>query len=109
MISIMYHHVNSDRCSNDLAIFEEHLKYIKNNFKTIFPGEEITSKSVCLTFDDAYADFYFLIFPLLKKYNLKALLAIPSKYILDDTDEKAENRMNFEHNDLFENYQKETF
>ena len=109
MISIMYHHVNSDRCSNDLAIFEEHLKYIKNNFKTIFPGEEITSKSVCLTFDDAYADFYFLIFPLLKKYNLKALLAIPSKYILDDTDEEAENRMNFEHNDLFENYQKATF
>ena len=105
----MYHHVNSDRCSNDLAIFEEHLKYIKNNFKTIFPGEEITSKSVCLTFDDAYADFYFLIFPLLKKYNLKVLLAIPSKYILDDTDEEAENRMNFEHNDLFENYQKATF
>ena len=105
----MYHHVNSDRCSNDLAIFEEHLKYIKNNFKTIFPGEEITSKSVCLTFDDAYADFYFLIFPLLKKYNLKALLAIPSKYILDDTEEEAENRMNFEHNDLFENYQKATF
>ena len=86
----MYHHVNSDRCSNDLAIFEEHLKYIKNNFKTIFPGEEITSKSVCLTFDDAYADFYFLIFPLLKKYNLKALLAIPSKYILDDIDEEGE-------------------
>src|SRR5574344_582861 len=67
----MYHHVNSDRCSNDLAIFEEHLKYIK--------------------------------------YNLKTLLAIPSKYILDDTDEEAENRMNFEHNDLFENYQKATF
>ena len=109
MISIMYHHVNSDRCSNDLAIFEEHLKYIKNNFKTIFPGEKITSKSVCLTFDDAYADFYFLIFPLLKKYNLKALLAIPSKYILDDTDEEAENRMNFEHNDLFMNYTKATF
>ena len=105
----MYHHVNSDRCSNDLAIFEEHLKYIKNNFKTIFPGEEITSKSVCLTFDDAYADFYFLIFPLLKKYNLKALLAIPSKYILDDTDEEAENRMNFEHNDLFQNFEKATF
>ena len=105
----MYHHVNSDRCSNDLAIFEEHLKYIKNNFKTIFPGEEITSKSVCLTFDDAYADFYFLIFPLLKKYNLKALLAIPSKYILENTTELAENRMNFEHNDLFKNYEKATF
>ncbi|MDX4065962.1 polysaccharide deacetylase family protein [Aliarcobacter skirrowii] len=109
LISIMYHHVNSDRCSNDLSIFEEHLKYIKNNFKTIFPGEKVTQKSVCLTFDDAYADFYFLIFPLLKKYNLKALLAIPSKYILDDTEELPENRMNFEHNYLFENYQKATF
>lgn len=109
MISIMYHHVNSDRCSNDLAIFEEHLKYIKNNFKTIFPGEKVEKNSLCLTFDDAYADFYFLIFPLLKKYNLKALLAIPSKYILDDTLELPENRMNFEHNDLFQNYEKATF
>ena len=105
----MYHHVNSDRCSNDLAIFEEHLKYIKNNFKTIFPGEKIEKNSLCLTFDDAYADFYFLIFPLLKKYNLKALLAIPSKYILENTTELAENRMNFEHNDLFKNYEKATF
>ncbi|RBQ29873.1 polysaccharide deacetylase [Aliarcobacter vitoriensis] len=105
----MYHHVNSDRCSNDLTIFEEHLKYIKKHFTTIFPNEKVGKNSICLTFDDAYADFYFLIFPLLKKYNLKALLAIPSRYILDDTDEKAEARMNFEHNDLFLNYQKATF
>jgi peptidoglycan/xylan/chitin deacetylase (PgdA/CDA1 family) len=105
----MYHHVNSDRCSNDLEIFKEHLKYISENFTSIFPGEKVEKKSICLTFDDAYADFYFLIFPLLKKYNLKALLAIPSKYILDDTEEEAENRMNFEHNDLFQNFQKATF
>lgn len=109
MISVMYHHVNSDRCSNDLVIFEEHLKYIKANFTTIFPHEKVEKNSICLTFDDAYADFYFLIFPLLKKYNLKALLAIPSKYILNSTNEKAQNRMNFEHNDLFKNYKKATF
>ena len=105
----MYHHVNSDRCSNDLIIFEDHLKYIKEHFTTIFPNEKVEKNSICLTFDDAYSDFYFFIFPLLKKYNLKALLAIPSRYILDDTDEKAEDRMNFEHNDLFENYEKATF
>ncbi|WP_418186378.1 polysaccharide deacetylase family protein [Aliarcobacter lanthieri] len=109
LISVMYHHVNSDRCSNDLYIFEEHLKYIKENFITIFPNERIEKNSICLTFDDAYADFYFLIFPLLRKYNLKALLAIPSKYILDDTQELVDVRMNFEHNDLFENYEKATF
>ena len=105
----MYHHVNSDRCSNDLAVFEEHLKYIKENYTSIFPNEKVEKNSICLTFDDAYADFYFLIFPLLKKYNLKALLAIPSKYILEDTQELAEDRMNFEHNDLFLNYEKATF
>ncbi|QOG13229.1 polysaccharide deacetylase family protein [Arcobacter sp. FWKO B] len=105
----MYHHVNSDRCSNDLAIFEEHLKYIKQNFTTIFPGEEIKGKCVCLTFDDAYADFYFLIYPLLQKYGLKALLAVPSRYILDDCDKDPTLRMGFEHNDLFINYEQGTF
>jgi len=105
----MYHHVNSNRCSNDLAIFEEHLKYIKQNFTTILPGEEIKSRCVCLTFDDAYADFYFLIYPLLKKYNLKALLAVPSKYILNECENEAQNRMGFEHNDLFANFAQGTF
>jgi len=105
----MYHHVNSDRCSNDLSIFEEHLKYIKSNFTSIFPGEEVKDKCVCLTFDDGYVDFYYLIYPLLKKYGLKALLAVPSKYILDSCDETPEIRMGFEHNDLFANYEKGTF
>lgn len=105
----MYHHVNSDKYSSNLNIFEEHLKYIAQNYTSLFPGEEVVSKSVCLTFDDAYADFYYFIFPLLKKYNLKALLAVPSKYILDDCDEQQDIRIGFEHNDLFKNYQKGTF
>ncbi|KIM05997.1 MAG: polysaccharide deacetylase [Sulfurovum sp. AS07-7] len=105
----MHHHVNSDRCSNDLSIFEEHLQYIKSKFTSIFPGENIMGNCVCLTFDDAYVDFYYLIYPLLKKYGLKALLAVPSKYILDSCDEISETRMGFEHNDLFANYEKGTF
>jgi peptidoglycan/xylan/chitin deacetylase (PgdA/CDA1 family) len=105
----MYHHVNSDRCSNDLDIFEKHLEYISRNFDTVFAGEKLESKSVCLTFDDAYADFYYLIFPLLKKYNLKAVLGVPTKYILDDTALTMDERLDFEHNDLFLNYEKATF
>lgn len=105
----MYHHVNSDRCSNDLAIFEKHLEYISSNFTTLFPGEKITGNSLCLTFDDAYADFYYLIFPLLKKYNLKALLAVPSKYILDSTDFDMKHRLQYEHNDLFQKFEEATF
>lgn len=105
----MYHHVNSDRCSNELKVFEEHLKYISQNYTSLFPGEEVTSKSICLTFDDAYADFYYFIYPLLQKYNLKALLAVPTKYILDDTNYTQDTRLGFEHNDLFKNYEKATF
>ncbi len=107
----MYHHVDSDRCSNELDIFEQHLKYIKENFITVFPKNDITKNknSVCLTFDDAYADFYYYIFPLLKKYNLKAILGVPSKYILNATSESKETRLGFEHNDLFKNYEKATF
>lgn len=105
----MYHHVNSDRCSNDLEMFENHLLYIKDHFHTVLPNEEILGDSICLTFDDAYSDFYFLIYPLLKKYNLKALLAIPTKYILDSCNLSAETRMGFEHKDFFQNYEKGTF
>lgn len=105
----MYHHLNSDRCSNDVEIFDEHLRYIKDNFETIFPGEKVGKNSVCLTFDDAYADFYFLTYPLLQKYNLKATLAVPTKFILEDTNIGADERMKFEHNDLFENFHFGTF
>ncbi|MFA6789153.1 MAG: polysaccharide deacetylase family protein [Arcobacteraceae bacterium] len=109
LISIMYHHVNSDRCSNDLKLFEEHLRYIANNFTSLFPGEKVQQKSVCLTFDDAYADFFYYIFPLLQKYKLKALLAVPTQYILDNTNNSKISRLNFEHNDLFNNYKEATF
>ncbi|MCR4941366.1 MAG: polysaccharide deacetylase family protein [Campylobacter sp.] len=105
----MYHHLNSDRCSNDAQIFEQHLGYIKQNFTSVFPGDELGQKNICITFDDAYADFYHLVFPLLQKYDLKAVLAVPSKYILDDTDLSMNERLNFEHNDLFDNYKKATF
>lgn len=106
----MYHHVNSDRCSNDLDMFEQHMHYLSQNFTTTFPtNEPLQGKNACLVFDDAYCDFYFLIYPILKKYNIKALLAVPTKYILDSCQEPKEVRMSFEHNDEFKNYEKGTF
>lgn len=105
----MYHHANSDKCSNNIQMLEEHLAYVQQNFTTVFPSEQTCKNSICLTFDDAYSDFYFLIYPLLKKYNLKALLAVPSSYILDSCDVAPNTRMSFSHNDLFEKYELGTF
>ena len=110
MISIMYHHVQSDRCSNTLTMLDSHLQYLSEHFTTLFPSKTIACKNpVCLVFDDGYFDFYKYIFPLLKKYDLKALLAVTPKYILEDTDQEDAKRLCFEHNDLFEHFTEGTF
>lgn len=109
LISIMYHHVNSDRCSNGLALFEAHLQYISRHYTSLWPSDPVVKNSVCLVFDDAYADFYFLIYPLLKKYRLKALLAIPAGFILDDCDQPQATRLAPAHNELFAYYRQGTF
>jgi len=106
----MYHHINSDLYSNELNIFDKHLKFISKNFVSVFPTKDKLEKhSVCLVFDDAYADFYFYAYPLLQKYNLKALLAVPTKYIINSTNNAKEKRLNFPHNDMFQNFQEGTF
>lgn len=63
-----------------VADFESQLKYIHDNYETIFI-EDIEDyygdkKVVVLTFDDGYVDFYTNVLPLLKKYNIKANLYI---------------------------------
>jgi len=104
---IMYHHINSDDLplSNSDSMMDAHLRLISERYVTIFPGEEFQSSSICLTFDDAYYDFYHYVFPLLRKYNLKALLAVPSAFILDDTDITPEKRLSLKHHKIYENYQ----
>lgn len=110
LLSVMYHHVGSDKYSNDLAVFEEHLAHIKEHFVSVLPSEEKLAKnSICLTFDDGYADFYFRVFPLLQKYELKALLGVCTKYILDECTLEADKRMGFMHDEAFANYKNGAF
>lgn len=106
----MYHHVNSDRCSNEYAILESHFEYISQNFTTVFPTfDKLEKNSICLVFDDAYFDFYHLTFPLLKKYKLKALLGVIPSVTLDDTQVDSASRLAPEHNHLFQEYENATF
>ena len=107
---MMYHHVDSDRCSNKHEIMQQHLEYISQTYTSIFPSLEPQEKNaICLVFDDGYYDFYKVIFPLLKQYNLKALLAVVPSVVLDDTDKDATARLQPEHNHLFTEYKNATF
>jgi len=107
---MMYHHVESDRCSNELTIFKEHIAYIAKHYTPLFPTQEkIPKNAICLVFDDGYYDFYKYIYPILQEFNVKALLAVVPKYILDDTDKSDTQRLNHEHNKLFAEYKNATF
>lgn len=95
LICPLYHRINKEVYSNSLEIMDAHLRHIAGHFNVVLPGEALESRklNLCLTFDDACFDFYHLVFPLLRKYSLRALLAVPVKYILDDTAIPADVRL----------------
>lgn len=101
---VMYHHINSDDLplSNSDSMMQAHLSLISERYTSVFPGETCEGTPVCLTFDDAYYDFYHYVFPLLKQYGLKALLAVPAAFILDDTDTEPSKRLALKHHEIYE-------
>ena len=101
LISTMYHNINADKYSNDLEIFKEHLLYIKRHYDIVLPSNKVTDKSICLTFDDAFYNFYIYVYPLLKALNIKVLLAVPTKFIIDETTKSQEERLAIKHDDTY--------
>ena len=82
---LMYHGVSDETWGIEnlfikVSDFEKQMKYISENFETIFiediDKDYSDKRVVSLTFDDAYVDFYTNVFPILKKYNLKANLYV---------------------------------
>lgn len=87
LLVLMYHKINEPNCAARLPQFHAHLKYLVENFPIIAPGAKLNNQlSICLTFDDAYCDFYNDIYPLLQQYQIPAVLGITTKYTLDNTD-----------------------
>lgn len=94
LLALLYHKIGNGKYANPLKILDAHFQWIASHYPTVLPGEPLNNKlSVCLTFDDAFFDFYHSIFPLLKKYQLKALLAVPTAYILEKTNLSPEKRL----------------
>ncbi len=87
MLALLYHRVGSGKYANSPAMMEQHLTWIASRFRFVLPGDllNISSLDICLTFDDATYDFYHYLFPLLKRLKLRALLAVPTKYIVEKT------------------------
>ncbi len=72
------------------AAFEADLKFLKDNGYTtivmkdlidyVYSGKALPNKPVVLTFDDGYFNNFSYAFPLLKKYNSKAVLSVIGYY-----------------------------
>ena len=88
---LMYHSISKDASGeNEYTIssarFEEDLKWLRSNgYTTILTsqlvsyvsgGDRLPDKPVILTFDDGFANNYLYAYPLLQKYNMKAVIAL---------------------------------
>ena len=91
---LMYHKIlpeNPDGLTVTTDQFDLQLMYLKEKgyqtigFKTlktiIKDGSPLPPKTIILTFDDAYANFFDHALPLLKKYNFTATVFVPVAFI----------------------------
>ena len=95
----MYHYVRDLQNTRypaikglDVQLFREQLAYFKKHYNFITAtqlidafqnGTELPSKSLLLTFDDAYIDHYTCAFPLLDEYKAQGLFFVPVKAIMN--------------------------
>jgi len=97
---LMYHHINphdGDMITVTPAAFEAHLRSIRDGGYRVLDLDELrgfmegtftcTERAVVITFDDGYLDNFVYAFPLLKKYNTRAVLFTPTNW-LDGASEK---------------------
>lgn len=99
LLVLMYHRIN------DAGIFQSYIKYISENYPVVIPGDALPSGklSICLTFDDAYFDFYHFVFPVLQKENIRAVVGVPVKYIIEKTSISKDMRLNVPYDDAMKN------
>lgn len=98
LLTLMYHRVS---CGDQVdPRWVQHLETLVSSEKYNFvvPGDDLLNQklNLCLTFDDATADFYFYVFPLIKKLKIKVVLAVPAGLIAESSLLSPSERMKLE-------------
>ena len=85
LLTLLYHKIGKGKYATPLHVMKQHLSYLHDNFNIVLPGEKLSKGiNVCITFDDAYFDFYHYVCPLLTDIGIKAVLAVTTNYVLED-------------------------
>ena len=108
----MYHHVlnEGNKLLGNYAVtpaeLEKDLQWIQENgYTTVLPSEllsyvqngtELPEKPIMLSFDDGYENFYAYVYPLLQKYQAKAVVSVIGYYsdLYSNTEDK---HLNYSH------------
>ena len=106
---IMYHSILKDPSRSNKytvtpAVLEEDLKYIKDKGYTtvtiadlisyVYDNKPLPENPIVLTFDDGHYNNYGYLFPLLEKYDMKAVISIVGSYT-DKFTETDEANLNY--------------
>lgn len=89
---LMYHHIDNKYQNNNLIVtpkrFEEDMRFLESNGYTALLSKdliaicngtvEMPQKPIMITFDDGYESNYKYAYPVLKKYGMKATIAVIS-------------------------------
>ena len=87
LLILMYHRAAEGHYSNPVSVLRSHFSYFRERYPVVLPGEPLAPRrlNLCLTFDDAYADFYAYVFPLLQEFSLRVVLSVPTAFIVEKT------------------------
>lgn len=83
LLVVAYHRARAGSDGNPPDMLDRHFAHIARHCACVLPGEplERARLNLCLTFDDAYFDFHSVVYPLLQRHNLRAVLAVPTGLI----------------------------
>jgi peptidoglycan/xylan/chitin deacetylase (PgdA/CDA1 family) len=103
LLVLMYHRAQAEQHGNAPEMLDAHFAHIAESYRQVLPGEPLAdgALNVCLSFDDAYFDFYAVVFPLLRKHKLRALLAVPTGRILEQTTKSPDVRLKITSTEAF--------
>ena len=106
-----------DQWTGSVKVFEEMIKYLYyNGFKTINTTEfynwyigkvEFKKKTVLITIDDGFYEDYYLIYPIIRKYNFKVTSFIVGNRVMEKTLPYNESIISFIGMDIINKVRKE--
>ena len=91
----MYHRARAGRDGNSKEMLEAHFRHIADRCRNVLPGDALSKDAlnVCLSFDDGNFDFRAVVFPLLEKFGLRAMLAVAPAIMKDRTEAPEPERL----------------